>query len=421
MGRSAVGHGGMAATRRGRTTAYAAGLAAALALAFASPASAQSSGGVAPADAPAQPELAPPPPGVVVRPAPKLRSWTCIRHCTNATTASAGGVLRVRGRALARAYEVVFLGAPGDGDDVAAAPLRRSRKVVTVRVPLGAVSGPLLVSDRDGLESAASTVPLAVSAPLSLKLSGTAPRLEVQTRARRAFFDAAHPAIVSYVVHGDSATRVLVELVRSSDGTVVATWDEGDVMPEAVQTVTWAGVTSGRLQKEGRYAFRVSAVSASGQRAVSSQAATEPDPAAFRFLRNVFPLRGPHGYGDAIARFGGGRQHQGQDVFASCGTPLWAARGGVVRFKQFQTRAGNYLIIDGERTGIDYGYMHMRSSALVDPGDRVRTGQLIGYVGRTGDATACHMHFEMWTAPGWYDGGHPFDPLPSLMAWDKVS
>jgi murein DD-endopeptidase MepM/ murein hydrolase activator NlpD len=93
----------------------------------------------------------------------------------------------------------------------------------------------------------------------------------------------------------------------------------------------------------------------------------------------------------------------------------------VVRFRQYQSRAGNYLIIDGERTGIDYGYMHLRSPALVNPGDRVYTGQLIGYVGQTGDATACHLHFEMWTAPGWYDGGHPFDPLPSLMAWDKVS
>ena len=81
-------------------------------------------------------------------------------------------------------------------------------------------------------------------------------------------------------------------------------------------------------------------------------------------------------------RFGGGRGHQGQDVFAACGTPLWAARGGKVKFKQYHGRAGHYLVIDGQRTGIDYAYMHLREAALVDVGDRVRTGQLIGYVGQ---------------------------------------
>ena len=93
---------------------------------------------------------------------------------------------------------------------------------------------------------------------------------------------------------------------------------------------------------------------------------------------------GAHAYGEAAAAFGGGRGHQGQDVFAECGTPLVAARGGKVEFKQFQSRAGNYLVIDGARTGVDYAYMHLRDPALVDKGDKVTTGQLIGYVGDTG-------------------------------------
>ena len=49
------------------------------------------------------------------------------------------------------------------------------------------------------------------------------------------------------------------------------------------------------------------------------------------------------------------------------------------------------------------------------------TGDPIGEVGRTGDASACHLHFEMWGAPGWYTGGAPFDPLPALRAWDAYS
>ena len=59
-------------------------------------------------------------------------------------------------------------------------------------------------------------------------------------------------------------------------------------------------------------------------------------------------------------------------------------------------------------------------AALARTGYRVFTEQKISAVGDTGRATGCHLHFEMWTAPGWYEGGRPFDPLPSLKAWDAV-
>jgi len=70
--------------------------------------------------------------------------------------------------------------------------------------------------------------------------------------------------------------------------------------------------------------------------------------------------------------------------------------------------------------GVDHAYMHLRDPALVTKGARVATGRLIGYVGDTGDAVGCHLHFEEWAAPGWYTGGRPFDPLPDLQAWDAL-
>ena len=77
-----------------------------------------------------------------------------------------------------------------------------------------------------------------------------------------------------------------------------------------------------------------------------------------------------------------------------------AARGGKVKTKAYQSRAGNYLVIDGDGTGNDYAYMHMAAPSPFEEGDRVYTGQQIGQVGETGRASGCHLHFEAWSAPG---------------------
>jgi len=136
----------------------------------------------------------------------------------------------------------------------------------------------------------------------------------------------------------------------------------------------------------------------------------------------VFPIAGPHDMGQtATNNFGGGRGHKGQDMFAACGTRVAAARGGTVKFAGYHSAAGNYVVIDGAGTDVDYVYMHMRDAPLVRTSQRVFTGQQLGVVGETGRATGCHLHFELWSGPGWYDGGAAFDPLPSLRAWDAYS
>ena len=70
------------------------------------------------------------------------------------------------------------------------------------------------------------------------------------------------------------------------------------------------------------------------------------------------------------------------------------------------------MVIDGKGTGIDFMYAHLAEPSPLHTGDTVRTGQPIGIVGETGDATACHLHFEMWGPPGWYEGGSPVRPAP---------
>jgi murein DD-endopeptidase MepM/ murein hydrolase activator NlpD len=423
-----MAHRGMAAGVRGRTIAYAAGIA--LSLAAPSAFAQEGTGGSAVPPSPASadrptsaPTSSPPPPGIVVRPSPELQRWACVRRCNDRQTATPGATLRLRGRWLGRAYEVVFLGADGSADDVSAAPLARSRTRVDVRLPLGAVPGPMVVADRDGLESAPSAQPVAIALPATLRAAGGAPSVEVQAHARRAFFDARRAGAVSYVVHGEGPANVAIELVRRSDEAVLRRWDVGAVVPEQRQTLRWNGMVGRSVLRPGSYAFRATAVSASGARAESARAGdvTGPDPGAFQFLRHEFPVRGPHYFGEHGARFGGGRGHQGQDVFAACGTPVAAARGGKVEVKQYHARAGHYLVVDGHRTSMDYAYMHLRDAALVRIGQRVRTGQLLGYMGQTGRASGCHLHFEMWTGPGWYSGGSAVDPLPALLSWDRFS
>jgi murein DD-endopeptidase MepM/ murein hydrolase activator NlpD len=112
--------------------------------------------------------------------------------------------------------------------------------------------------------------------------------------------------------------------------------------------------------------------------------------------------------------------HEGQDVFASCGTPVVAARGGRVQARGSDPALyGNWLVIDGRATKADYRYAHFMHPATVHRGERVRTGERIGRIGRTGNArtVGCQLHFELW--PGGWRRSHPVDPLPLLRRWDR--
>ena len=198
-----------------------------------------------------------------------------------------------------------------------------------------------------------------------------------------------------------------VELLSESTGEIVREWDA-----EAATEIRWDGKGTGGVASSGAYRFRGDGIAGAASSADES----------FFFGDHLFPIRGRHDLGQSATNgFGGGRGHQGQDMFATCGTKLALARGGKVQFAGYHAAAGNYLVVDAAGTGIDYVYMHLRAPALVRTGDRVFTGQKIGEVGDTGRATGCHLHFEMWTAPGWYEGGRPFDPLPSLKGWDAFS
>jgi murein DD-endopeptidase MepM/ murein hydrolase activator NlpD len=232
----------------------------------------------------------------------------------------------------------------------------------------------------------------------------------------------ARKATLDVFVGSSAPMDVAVDVVRASDGGQVAHFVLAAMAGGAVQSVEWDGLAGGLPQPEGRYAFRVS-VPAATLRAAEAPTPTS-EVGSFVLLRHQFPVAGLHDYGGAAGLFGagrGGRSHQGQDVFARCGTPMVAARGGTVKHVAFHALAGHYVVIAGADSQYDYVYMHLQSGPLMRKGDTVATGQPIGLVGDTGDAHGCHLHFELWSAPGWYSGGRPVDPLAELKNWDTAA
>jgi murein DD-endopeptidase MepM/ murein hydrolase activator NlpD len=246
------------------------------------------------------------------------------------------------------------------------------------------------------------------------------PQLETATSSNVAFAGSSRGVTFSYRVTASTPVAVEVDLLRESDGAVVQTWQAPSVQSGAVNSINWQGTSNGQLQPDGRYAWRLISTGANGAKARSAQV-QDVSRDAFDLHDRMFPLVGKHTFGDGFGVGRAGHTHQGQDILARCGLKIRAAEAGTVLWNKTQSAAGNYLVIHGEETGTDYAYMHMRAPSPFERGDGVTTGETIGNVGRTGDATACHLHFEVWSPPGWYSGGHPFDPLPMLEQWDLYS
>lgn len=300
-------------------------------------------------------------------------------------------------------------------------PGRMLTTIATLAAMSGVLAAPALATDGGGAPPTRSTPP---SPARSLPSAGSS-AVSASVLTRRVYYYGRQPAGVTYVLKGSQPQDVRIDLIRARDGRSLAHWIAYAVRPGVTHTLRWDGTVRRHVQRDGRYRFRIAVgpQPPRGSSAANSQAAApELTVGSFDFLGNAFPIRGHHSYGTAVNRFGApraGHSHQGQDVLAACGTRLVAARGGRVKWAAYDANGGNYVVIHGAGSGLDYVYMHMRSAALVRKGQRVYTGQTIGYVGDTGDAQGCHLHFELWTRPGWYDGGHPFDPLPSLRAWDR--
>ena len=112
-----------------------------------------------------------------------------------------------------------------------------------------------------------------------------------------------------------------------------------------------------------------------------------------------FPVAGPAWWiDDWHAPRSGGRLHQGLDIFAPRGTPLVAAADGIVTQKYVGALPGISVEITGEK-GVQFFYAHLEDwHEGLELGQEVKRGQVIGYVGNTGNAAdaPCHLHYGIY-------------------------
>jgi murein DD-endopeptidase MepM/ murein hydrolase activator NlpD len=112
---------------------------------------------------------------------------------------------------------------------------------------------------------------------------------------------------------------------------------------------------------------------------------------------SIWPVRGylSAGFGNRIDPFTGQKDfHPGLDVSTPIGTKVFAPADGVVVSTSPQGAYGNAIVID-HGYGVVTRYGHLEGYA-VKPAQKVKRGDLIGYVGSTGRSTGPHLHYEVW-------------------------
>jgi murein DD-endopeptidase MepM/ murein hydrolase activator NlpD len=138
----------------------------------------------------------------------------------------------------------------------------------------------------------------------------------------------------------------------------------------------------------------------------------------------VFPVYGPASYADT---FGAPRAntgwHHGEDIFAPLGAPILAVANGIVYSVGWNDVGGLRLWLQDE-AGNEFYYAHLSAfSPLAVNGAQVRAGDVLGFMGNTGDAEATpyHLHFEIHPVSMLYRG---YDgvvaPYPYLNAWKRL-
>lgn len=199
-------------------------------------------------------------------------------------------------------------------------------------------------------------------------------------------------------------TKPLRALIAAVSGLFVvaatpAHAESANLVPHSHAPAAGTGISSEASDRQFQQLF--SSWDRAAERTVATPAVAVPS----RMPLDVF--RTSSNFGMRVHPVTGGlRAHQGIDLAAPTGTPIYATADGLVSRAEWFGAYGNFIAINhGAQLETRYGHL---SRMAVSSGQRVRKGDLIGFVGSTGRSTGPHLHYEVRVA------GLAVDPAPFM-------
>ncbi|MEH7461807.1 SH3 domain-containing protein [Bacillus thuringiensis] len=218
------------------------------------------------------------------------------------------------------------------------------------------------------------------------------------------------PLVKGITVQGGSSYYVATPTlkVRSGAGTntaIIGSLTNGTQVQVVESMGTWYKI---RYGSGYGYVAQHYLVQGQQQQQQPKQQATPSIPAVFKYpaqgkISSEFDVRW-------------GEMHYGVDIVATGNVPIQSAASGTVVKSYYSTSYGNVVFVAHRINGNLYTtvYAHMKSRA-VKAGDTVQTGQLLGYMGNTGNSFGQHLHFELHNGEWNFEKTNAVNPLPFLV------
>ena len=242
---------------------------------------------------------------------------------------------------------------------------------------------------------------------------------QLATRADAMYREGSDDGMLSFVLGStswdDFVTRLdYITLIATSDAALVdqvkvaragLVMDRAKLVADAaVQTKQVAGLKVRQAAMDAKLASKRAEYNRLLGQIAAQMAKENPGRGSYPAGPNgmVFPVRGVHAYSDTWgAPRSGGRHHMGTDIMSPRGTPVVAVSSGSANV-HYNGLGGKSITLTGSN-GWTYYYAHLDRYAINS--GHVKAGQLIGYVGNTGNAAGgpTHLHFQMGPRGNWVD------------------